>query len=65
MLITEQEEAERSALLQHAKASGIGELNVPKKILSVRQLPLLGTGKIDYPAVKTMAEENFGEGVAA
>jgi len=65
VLITEQEEAERSALLQYAKAQGIGELNVPKKILTVRQLPLLGTGKIDHPAVKTMAEENFGEGATA
>jgi acyl-[acyl-carrier-protein]-phospholipid O-acyltransferase/long-chain-fatty-acid--[acyl-carrier-protein] ligase len=64
VLITEQQEAERSALLQYAKAAGIGELNVPKKILAVRQLPLLGTGKIDHPAVKTMAEENFGEGAA-
>lgn len=65
VLITETEQAERSALMQYAKSEGIGELNVPKKILSVRQLPLLGTGKIDYPAVKTMAEENFGEGAAA
>ncbi len=65
VLITETEGAERSALLQHAKAEGIGELNVPKKILSVRRLPLLGTGKIDYPAIKSMAEEHFGKGAAA
>jgi acyl-[acyl-carrier-protein]-phospholipid O-acyltransferase/long-chain-fatty-acid--[acyl-carrier-protein] ligase len=65
VLITETESADRSALLQHAKAEGIGELNVPKKILPVRQLPLLGTGKIDYPGVKILAEEHFGKGAAA
>ncbi|WP_127478552.1 AMP-binding protein [Sulfurivermis fontis] len=59
ILLTEQANAERGALLAAAKAAGIAEINVPKKILSVRQLPLLGTGKIDYPAVKTMAEEQF------
>jgi acyl-[acyl-carrier-protein]-phospholipid O-acyltransferase/long-chain-fatty-acid--[acyl-carrier-protein] ligase len=59
ILLTEQQDAERGALLAAAKAAGIAEINVPKKIVSVRQLPLLGTGKIDYPAVKTMAEEQF------
>ncbi len=59
ILLTERQDAERGALLAAAKAAGIAEINVPKKIVSVRQLPLLGTGKIDYPAVKTMAEEQF------
>jgi acyl-[acyl-carrier-protein]-phospholipid O-acyltransferase/long-chain-fatty-acid--[acyl-carrier-protein] ligase len=59
ILLTEQQDAERGALLAAVKAAGIAEINVPKKIVSVRQLPLLGTGKIDYPAVKTMAEEQF------
>jgi acyl-[acyl-carrier-protein]-phospholipid O-acyltransferase/long-chain-fatty-acid--[acyl-carrier-protein] ligase len=57
ILLTERPDAERGALLAAAKAAGIAEINVPKKIMGVRQLPLLGTGKIDYPAVKTMAEE--------
>jgi acyl-[acyl-carrier-protein]-phospholipid O-acyltransferase/long-chain-fatty-acid--[acyl-carrier-protein] ligase len=62
VLITEQMEADRGPLLKHAKSAGIGELNVPKKILTVKKLPLLGTGKIDYPGVKSLAEENFGAG---
>lgn len=65
VLITQKENAERSELLQHARAEGISELNVPKKILTVRQLPLLGTGKTDYPAVKSLAEEHFIKGAAA
>lgn len=62
VMISEAEGANRNELLQYAKAKGISEINVPKKIVSVRQLPLLGTGKIDYPAVKTMAEEHFSKG---
>ncbi|PKM44931.1 MAG: acyl-[ACP]--phospholipid O-acyltransferase [Gammaproteobacteria bacterium HGW-Gammaproteobacteria-1] len=61
ILLTERPDAERGALLAAAKAAGIAEINVPKKIMGVRQLPLLGTGKIDYPAVKTMAEEAYTE----
>mgnify|MGYP001037322602 CR=1 FL=1 len=60
VLITEQKDAERSALMQQAKALGIGELNVPKKIMTTKNVPLLGTGKIDYPGVKALAEEQFG-----
>jgi acyl-[acyl-carrier-protein]-phospholipid O-acyltransferase/long-chain-fatty-acid--[acyl-carrier-protein] ligase len=62
VLITEQPGAERGPLLQEAKSAGIGELNVPKKILAVKKLPLLGTGKIDYPGIKSLAEKSFGEG---
>lgn len=60
ILVTEQDSADRSALLSRAKQDGIGEINVPKKILNTRKLPLLGTGKIDYNGVKALAEEQFG-----
>lgn len=60
VLITEQTDADRGALLQQAKGQGIGELNVPKKILTVKKMPLLGTGKIDYPGVRALAEQEFG-----
>ncbi len=63
VLITDQEGAERSALAKKAKELGIGELNVPKRIFSTKNVPLLGTGKIDYPGVKQMAEENIGNAV--
>ena len=56
VLVTEQPEPERGALQQQARAEGVAEINVPKKILPVRQVPLLGTGKIDYPGVKALAE---------
>lgn len=56
VLVTDQPDATRSALQAQARLDGMAELNVPKKILVVRQVPLLGTGKIDYPGVKALAE---------
>ena len=50
----------RRALGTQAKADGIGEINVPRIIHSIKDLPVLGTGKIDYPAVQRLAEEQFG-----
>jgi acyl-[acyl-carrier-protein]-phospholipid O-acyltransferase/long-chain-fatty-acid--[acyl-carrier-protein] ligase len=51
ILVTNQSGAERHALSAQARRDGIGEINVPKIILVRRDLPLLATGKIDYPAV--------------
>ena len=46
----------RDALSASAKALGIPEIAVPRKIQRVDALPLLGTGKTDYVALKKMAE---------
>jgi len=56
VLVTDQPDAPRSALQAQARQAGMAELNVPKKILVVLHVPLLGTGKIDYTGVKAMAE---------
>jgi acyl-[acyl-carrier-protein]-phospholipid O-acyltransferase/long-chain-fatty-acid--[acyl-carrier-protein] ligase len=60
VLVTEHRDAERSELLAFARSKGIGELNVPKKFVPVDKLPLMGTGKTDYPAVQKLAEEALG-----
>ncbi len=54
VLVTEQADAERAALLARARADGVGELAVPRRILVTRTLPLLGSGKTDYPAVQAL-----------
>lgn len=59
VLITTQTAAPRSALLEVARREGVGELTVPKKILSVKQVPLLGTGKTDYTATQVLANQEF------
>lgn len=47
----------REALQAAARALGASELAVPRKIVVVPALPLLGTGKIDYVTLKQWAEE--------
>lgn len=60
VLLTNQPEATRAELLSRARADGIGEIAVPKKIIVSKALPLLATGKIDYPAAQRMAEHEVG-----
>ncbi|MFA5122189.1 AMP-binding protein [Zavarzinia sp.] len=45
-------EAERSRLSRHLQERGLTELMLPKTIVTVTEVPLLGSGKIDYQAVK-------------
>ncbi len=56
MLVTEKADAERGPLLAYAKDQGIAELMVPKTIQVVDKMPLLGTGKLDYVAVRDLVE---------
>lgn len=55
VLVTTQKNADRSALSGFARAQGAGELGVPRRVLWVKHLPVLGTGKIDYRAVEALA----------
>ena len=57
VLYTTDGELNRDRLLQMARASGQPELAVPKKIVAMDTLPVLGTGKTDYVLLKTMAEQ--------
>jgi acyl-[acyl-carrier-protein]-phospholipid O-acyltransferase/long-chain-fatty-acid--[acyl-carrier-protein] ligase len=57
VLVTDRQDAPRGLLLAWAQSHGVAELAVPKKIVEVDDLPVLGTGKIDYLKVKTIAEE--------
>lgn len=54
VLATEYAEATRQALLAAAKRTGMTELCVPRRINVVKPLPLLGTGKVDYPRLTSM-----------
>lgn len=46
----------RDALAHAARHSGSSELAIARKIIVIKALPLLGTGKIDYVTLKQMAE---------
>jgi acyl-[acyl-carrier-protein]-phospholipid O-acyltransferase / long-chain-fatty-acid--[acyl-carrier-protein] ligase len=60
VLATDRPDAARDALLAAARANGHGELFVPKSVLVVEKVPLLATGKVDYPAVQALAAERVG-----
>lgn len=51
----------QSALAAHAKQNGVPALAVPAEVMPVPDLPLLGTGKIDHPAVRVLVEGKVGE----
>ncbi|MGL4813223.1 MAG: AMP-binding protein [Beijerinckiaceae bacterium] len=55
VLVTDKPDAERDALLQEARKQGYPELWVPRAILVVAALPVMGSGKIDYPAATEAA----------
>ena len=56
VLLSEAPEAARSPILTWAQAHGIPEISVPRRVFKVEQIPVLGTGKVDYGAVRTEAE---------
>ena len=55
VLFTTYAEAQRSSILECFKAKGLSELAVPKTIKIVEEIPLMGTGKVDYVKLKEMA----------
>lgn len=54
VMVTDKQDAERSEISTYAKQKGIGELSVPRNIKIVDSVPLLGTGKTDYVAIKAL-----------
>jgi acyl-[acyl-carrier-protein]-phospholipid O-acyltransferase/long-chain-fatty-acid--[acyl-carrier-protein] ligase len=57
ILVTTRSDAEREAIMRHAKAKHASELMVPADILVIDKMPLLATGKPNYPAVTDLAKE--------
>ncbi len=57
VLITDCGAATREAPTACGKSQGAAEISLPKTLLVVEAVPLLGTGKTDYRAVRTLAEK--------
>jgi acyl-[acyl-carrier-protein]-phospholipid O-acyltransferase/long-chain-fatty-acid--[acyl-carrier-protein] ligase len=57
VLVTDRPDAEVASLAAWARSNGAPELAVPKKIVRLTELPVLGTGKTDYVAIQRMAEQ--------
>jgi len=56
VLVTDRKDADVSRLAEWAREHGAPELAVPKKIMRVGEVPVLGTGKTDYVAIQQMVE---------
>ncbi|MGH7021349.1 MAG: AMP-binding protein, partial [Brevundimonas sp.] len=57
ILVTDHEGAESAQLSMWARENGAPELAVPKKIIKIAVIPVLGTGKTDYVAIQKLVED--------
>ena len=57
LLVTTRKGADPHALLAFARERGVPELMVPRAVLAVPTVPLLASGKVDYPTVARLVEE--------
>jgi acyl-[acyl-carrier-protein]-phospholipid O-acyltransferase/long-chain-fatty-acid--[acyl-carrier-protein] ligase len=65
VLVTTEADAEANALREASKKAGLAELMVPADIVKVTDLPMLGSGKTDYPGARRIAMEMLGLDAAA
>jgi acyl-[acyl-carrier-protein]-phospholipid O-acyltransferase/long-chain-fatty-acid--[acyl-carrier-protein] ligase len=56
LLVTSRKTANVSEILAQARVRGVSEIMVPRDLMIVDALPLLGTGKLDYPAIQRLVE---------
>lgn len=60
VLLSDAEAVNRPDLLAWAQNHGVSELAVPRKVFHVEEIPVLGTGKVDYGSVSKKALELAG-----
>jgi len=56
ILVTENKEAQKQEITEYVRKEGLSELGLPKKIIYVDQIPLLGTGKVDYVTTQEIVD---------
>ncbi len=59
VLVTENEDADHGELLNAAKKAGLAEIMIPRLILKISELPMMGTGKIDYVRIMDYVREKL------
>jgi acyl-[acyl-carrier-protein]-phospholipid O-acyltransferase / long-chain-fatty-acid--[acyl-carrier-protein] ligase len=57
VLLTTNPKADRMELVRWSRDHGVNELSLPRKILHVGSIPVLGTGKMDIGGVQRLAAE--------
>lgn len=58
-LVTDDPSLSKQQVIDSIRQAGLSELALPRSILVVDQIPLLGTGKINYPAVDALANRDM------
>jgi acyl-[acyl-carrier-protein]-phospholipid O-acyltransferase / long-chain-fatty-acid--[acyl-carrier-protein] ligase len=58
VLYTTEGSLTRDALLSIAQQRGVAEITIPRQVLVVEEIPRLGNGKIDYPALNKKHSES-------
>jgi acyl-[acyl-carrier-protein]-phospholipid O-acyltransferase/long-chain-fatty-acid--[acyl-carrier-protein] ligase len=61
VLLTDHPAIDRAELLAGAREQGFSELWLPRRVISVPEIPVLGSGKIDFPAARRMFEDQFAQ----
>ena len=56
VLLTTRYNATRTALLKAAREQGIGEINIPKQVIVVSELPLHGSGRFNPSVARQLAQ---------
>jgi acyl-[acyl-carrier-protein]-phospholipid O-acyltransferase/long-chain-fatty-acid--[acyl-carrier-protein] ligase len=65
IMLTDYEKADRADLVAFARNHGVTELAIPKKIIHVDEIPVLGTGKTDYGKVQARVNEAMAKPIKA
>ena len=55
VLVTDSGTASVEAFISYGHLHGLSEISIPRKIVKTYALPVLGTGKMDLPAIEIMA----------
>ena len=55
ILFTDRADAAATAIIEHAQSLGAPEIAVPRKIVTIAEIPVLGTGKTDYVTIQRLA----------
>jgi acyl-[acyl-carrier-protein]-phospholipid O-acyltransferase/long-chain-fatty-acid--[acyl-carrier-protein] ligase len=59
ILVTQHREWEKSEFIRGAQTLGFSELHTPKEIFHAKEIPILGSGKVDYPSLQRLVEETL------
>jgi acyl-[acyl-carrier-protein]-phospholipid O-acyltransferase/long-chain-fatty-acid--[acyl-carrier-protein] ligase len=59
VLVTTNPDAQRFELVGWAQNHGVSELAIPRRIIHVKEVPVLGTGKTNYVTVEKMAQQGL------